>query len=268
LKKLLPYLFLFIVPSFLWSQPAGYMGKRFAISYSNYFFPGLRGPGPWNAGPSDESSFTINRANCLNAEYVLNDKRMICISGQFINTGLAYDRESRSEFFLTQHDAFPYPDQYRYTGNFSKPASLHSRNLSVGIKTFRKGFIAPVGRYRKIEVVLLFEKLRYDYHNFGERDPNAVNENDYIKKDYGAGEYNFRNIAFAYSFGYGRVLADKFVLDYGIRFAYCPALNIVNALSEGEFTTSAESYFRHESNLRIAKEQLINLHIGIGFLAF
>jgi hypothetical protein len=117
---------------------------------------------------------------------------------------------------------------------------------------------------------VLFEKIKYDYTKFAIADPNSYSSpTTYIHSNLGEGEYSFKNIAFAYTIGNQRMLGDKITLDYGIRFAYSPALNIITLASVADaYSSSAESYFRRASNLRIAREQLINIHLGIGFLAF
>ena len=253
------------------AQIAGYMGKRAVISYSNYFMFAPKGSGPFIANPKGELSPTINNTHCLNFEYVYNQRRMVCLAGQFMLSGLPYDNGNRSAFgniFTTITDT-PYPPSHRYVGDYSKPARLRSLNFAIGLKTFRSGFVPPVGRYRKMEVLFMFEKVKYDYKNFAVQDPTSYNyPYTYIKSDYGLGEYSYFNMAFAYSFGYERVLNEKIILDYGIRFAATPQLNIISITASDEFASSPESYYKHEANMRMLRQQLINFHIGIGFLAF
>lgn len=261
--------FIFLFSSI--AQVPGYMGKRGIIGYSTYFMFAPKGSGPFNANPKGELSPTLNNVHCLNLEYVYHERRMVCFSGQYLITGLAYDNGNRSEFgniFTTITDT-PYPRGYKYSGDYSKPALLRSFNISMGLKMFRKGFVAPVGRYRKMEGLILFEKVRYDYKNFAKADPNSsFSEPPYIKTDYGVGEYSFINFSFAYSFGCQRVLNDKIILDFGIRFAITPQFNIISIAASEEYVNSPESYYKHESNSRIMRQQAINFHLGIGFLAF
>jgi hypothetical protein len=199
---------------------------------------------------------------------------MACISGQYQRTGVAYNDGTTngtfaSDFFGSGTNEFPYPENHKYTGSFSKPALLTSTNLAIAMKTFRRGFLAPLGTYRKMEIVVFFERIRYDKEKFAIQDPDAYfYDEQLLQSDLGTGDYKFRNFAFAYSFGKTRALADKFLLDYGIRFAYSPALNIVNFAAGEEWASSPFNYFRRESNIRIAKSQLVNFHLGISFLAY
>mgnify|MGYP000538053278 CR=1 FL=1 len=269
------YTFFFIITFFssaLFSQEvSGYLGKRLIVGYSTYFMPGLKGPGPFVSNSAAEASPTINNVHCLNVDFAHKQNKMISFSGQYMLTGVAYDNgKSNGTFFgdmFRSESYYPYPEGHRYVGDFSKPARLRSFNFSIGMKRYARGYIAPIGRYRKFEAILFCEKLTYDYQNFAIPDPNGNYEYDYIKDPLGTGEYKFKNIAFACTFGNQLALNDKIVLDYGIRFAYSPALNIIT-LAESDAYTRATGFFRRESNLRIAKQQLVNFHIGIGFLAY
>lgn len=245
------------------------MGKRCIVGYSNYFMIGLKGPGALNSAWKGEMSPTLNNVHCLNLEYVSKERRMVCISGQYLRTGIAYDDGKMGEFagiFLSGND-FSY--NFKYKGDHSKPALLRSFNISFGLKIFGKGFVAPVGRYRKMEILLLCEKVKYDYKNFAERDQSISSSSEVFNQvDYGTGEYSYKNFAIAYTFGCQRVLNDKFVLDYGIRFGLTPQFNVISLLASDEYVNSPESYYRHEANIRILRGQLANFHLGIGFLAF
>lgn len=259
-------LFLFST-AFINAQIAGYMGKRAVIGYSNYCMLGLIGPGPNNSGPMDEASFTINNVHCLNFEYAYKQRRMICLSGQYLRTGIAYDRGAHEKtIYGSTYRDYPYSDGVKYGGKFTKPALLTSVNIGLGVKFFKTGFIAPVGRYRKLEFLFLFEKVKYDYQHFKKAvDSDPINDTPYTL---GAGEYNYKNVAFAYTIGKQRILYDKIVLDYGLRFAWSPALNIISLTGGFDDSPTVEVYYRRQANLRIAREQMVNFHIGIGFLAF
>ena len=80
-------------------------------------------------------------------------------------------------------------------------------------------------------------------------------------------EYSYNNVSVAYTVGKQRILGDKIVLDYGLRFAYTPAANIVT-LAGFDTVKDIEDYYRRESRMRMFRQQLINFHVGIGFLAF
>ncbi|MCX6297053.1 MAG: hypothetical protein NTX97_13530 [Bacteroidetes bacterium] len=266
MKKTNIFLFLFFFTIVANGQVAGYMGKRFTIGYSNYFMAGFKGPGPVKSGPSDEASFTINNTHCFNLEYAHKQRRMVCLSGQYLRTGIAYDRGRSNGLLSSSSSDYPYPEGARYGGGFSKPVLLTSMNVGLGVKFFKSGFIAPTGRYRKLEVLMLFESVKYDKDNFRKSVNGDVSQDTLYTL--GKGVYKFKNVSFVYSFGKECILNDKIVLDYGIRVALTPQFNIITLMAGDEFINSTEDYFRHQANMRITREQLVNFHIGIGFLAF
>ncbi len=249
------------------SQVAGYMGKRTIISYSNYFMAGIRGPGPNRSNYLDERSFTINRVHCLNFDYVYKQRKIICLSAQYLRIGVAYDRGSNEGFFSSASQTdYPYPGSTRYTGDFKKPAVLSSINIAMALKLFREGFVAPVGTYQKFEMLMLFEKIQYDNAKFAK--PVSDNQAEDVAQLNGEGEYNYLNFALVYSVGKQRVLRDKFVLDYGVRAAITPAMNIISVTSLNDRYSTMEMYYKRHSNARISNQQLLNFYLGIGFLAF
>lgn len=258
-------IFLIIISSSVFSQVPGYMGKRLIVGYSNYFMVGFKGPGPINAVPSNENSLTLNNVHCLNFEYAHNQHKMLCFSGQYLRTGIAYNNGlSGGPFDLRNIGDYPYPNSCKYVGNYSTPALLTSFNIGIGIKSFKHGYLAPVGKYDKFEFLFLFEKIKYDYKNFVQSDNYGSTD---IPYPLGTGEYSYKNFAIVYSFGRQKVLNDKIVLDYGLRVSYTPLFNIFSAVQMNDAST-IEEHFKYETRSRIFREQLFNLHVGIGFLAF
>ncbi|MGZ4035346.1 MAG: hypothetical protein ACXVP4_10820, partial [Bacteroidia bacterium] len=229
---------------------------------------GFRGPGPNNATPVDEASFCFNTAHCLNAEYVYKQRRMLCVSAQYFRTGVAYSRGvSRGAFDFSGTTEYPYPNNTKYGGDFSKPALLNVVNLGIGIKFFNKGFLAPVGIYKKFEVLYMMETLKYNNTNFLSKNTSVYPPVDTAITE-GEGMYKYKNVAFAFTLGNQRALSDKIILDYGIRISYTPAVNFATLLAGDEFINDMHGEYRRAVNFRVFREQLINFHIGISFLAF
>ncbi len=274
-KKSLVLSFLFVA-SFSFSQVAGYMGKRFVIAYDNYFFPAIKGPGLTNAAPSSEFSPGLNNVNCLNLDYTIKQRVNFCISLQYMRTGIAYRKGS-----ITGSSSGAYPNETYssnsnnsftsihsiYDGDFSTPAVLSSVNIGGGIKIFNHGCIAPVGKYVKFEILIFNETVVYDSEHFYVTDYPTSSQ---VKVKQGAGTYNYRNFALTFTKGTQRVFFNKIVLDYGFRFGLVPAgftTFLFNGLDSSD-SKSMEQDFKIHATYRIFREQLLNLHIGIGFLAF
>lgn len=101
---------------------SGYLGKRLIVGYSMYFMPGFKGPGVFSASPTHEMSPTINNVHCLNIEFAHKQNKMLCLSGQYMLTGVAYDNGKSNDGFFNlfrESSEFPYPEGHRYEGNFS-----------------------------------------------------------------------------------------------------------------------------------------------------
>jgi hypothetical protein len=269
MKKIILFLAFTIVALIANAQVSGYLGKRFMIGYSNYFFPGIKGPGPRVASPADEYATTINNVSCLNVEYVYAQQRMVCFTAQYLRTGIAYNRGlAESPFDLDGGSSYPYPDAANYVGDFYTPALLTSVNLGIGMKVFKQGYIAPLGRYRKFEFLFMMEKIKYDNTHF-------ISANYYyggspstpVLYTAGEGVYKYKNVSLTYTIGKQQTFFEKIILDYGIRFGCTPARNIISVLN-GNDALEISGYYRKETRKRIFREQLINIHLGIGFLAF
>jgi len=279
-KNSLVLSFLFIA-SFSFSQVAGYMGKRFVIAYENYFFPAFMGPGTSNANKNSMWSPGFNSVHCLNLDFTAKNRINFCVTLQYMKTGIAY-RTGSSRLLNTNSSygtIYPYPHEdtstgytssngSRYGGDFSTPAVLSSFNIGGGVKIFSPGSIAPVGRYIKFEVLVFHETVTYDNQNFYIQDYNSSfgNINNETKVTEGTGIYHYQNFTISFTSGRQRVLGNRIVLDYGFRIGLTPSV-IPVFLEVSEKKGMSDSY-RTYSTYRLFRQQLFNLHIGIGFLAF
>ena len=252
------------------AQVSGYMGKRFVVGYSSYLMFGPKGPGPISAAPRHLFSSTINNTHCLNFDYAIKQRINVCLSVQYFKTGIAYDK-GKEGFFVSESGTgeYCYPDRVAYRGNFGVPIQLSSVNIGLGYKLFHRGCIAPIGGYQKFEFLLLFEKVKYDNKKFMMADPDNYNNPDIPIAAYGLGEYNYRNVALTYTVGKQRVFFNCITVDYGLRMGITPAgigAVVFDDLISGIDTI--EGRYRKDSRKRVFRHQLINFHLGIGFLAF
>ncbi len=253
--KKIAFLFFLFLEINLNAQVAGYMGKRFSVGYENYFFIAFAGPTVSHSNrttPTVINLLGINNVHCLNLDYVVKSKISICLSFQHFKTGVDY----------RIHNHY---DRAYYIGDLKKPAILTSNNIGFGFKIFKKHYVAPVGKYMKFELLLLFYDLKYNNEQFQIQDyQNSTTEN--VSR--GNGKYSFSNFSTACSYGKQRVLSNKFILDYGIRMACKPGMFILTWQDNRDERNKTRDTFNCDAQYRILRQQCFNLYLGISFLAF
>jgi hypothetical protein len=255
--------FVLLTASVLTAQVPGYMGKRLTLGYSNNFFAAIIGP------PAQSYDMGINTTHSFNIEFTIKPRTNFCLSYQMFNTGVT----TNHTFVNSTQDQ--YGNVYNVESHFdpvpNKPMELHSNNVCIGFKFFNAGSLAPVGKYRKLELVLMFTELSYPPNSFFTYNYNyGFGGNDGVSRSsLGTGNYNFKSFALTYSLGRQRVLFNRLVLDYGLQFGFVPAGVFATLNSEGDFSDAStpENVFRQETNKRLFRHQLFNFHIGLGFLA-
>jgi len=261
--KLLIVLNFFTLFSF--AQIAGFMGKRFSIGYSNYLM--LAGVGPTaNAAEKDAYFSGVNTTHCLNLEYTIRNRTNFCFTFETMKTGVSYTKVYNS-YVYDNNNYTSYDVSYSYDPKPYIPMQLRTFNAGIGFKFFKRGTLAPIGKYNKLELLLLFSNLTYGSTSFALTVDGTTTHG--IK---GTGDYNFSTFGVAYTTGRSRVLFNKLVIDYGLRLGLVPAgifaSDIFFGNENGNGREDFEKTFRQQTNMRLFREQLVNFHIGLGFLAF
>lgn len=131
---------------------------------------------------------------------------------------------------------------------------MNSRGASLALKVFRKDRFAPVGPYAKWEVIFYSSQLTIKPYKIFYPYNNVTVEYGGVKELISAGG--------AFGFGRQKVLNDRIVIDLGLRGAIVYTVNL----------DYGATYY--EQNLldkvfdKMVLQQLINIRLGIGFLAF
>lgn len=252
---------------FVFAQVPGYMGKRFIVGYSNYFSPALLG----RTANSTETSLRLNSVNCINLEYTMKNSIDFCFGIQFWKTGVL--RNNGYTYNYTYYDS-TYNNYYSEGGEaYYMPSNklamqLKSTIVSIGFKFFRSGYIAPAGKYTKLDFLFFKNNVVYE--------KDAFYKTKYRSPEYklnfllGNGNFSSSTCAIALTFGKQRVIFNRIIIDSGIRFAVSP--NVIFNVLGGEFLDNdietMEYQMKLSTNSRIFTGQLVNFHLGIGFLAF
>lgn len=263
------FLILFFIPSLIsLGQVPGYMGKRFSIGYSNYFF--LSALSPTANATSSGSELGINSTHCINLEYSIKNRTNFCLSVQKSKTGI-----DPGEIYIENYDGSNYNSYYaKYSLKPYKPMQINSYNIGLGFKFFSTGSLAPIGKYKKVEVLLLLNHLEYDKNAFLFTSYTSTGGSTYLA--FGKGDYKFNTVSASYTMGRSRVFFDRIVLDGGIRFGVVPA-GFLSVLLDSEDYSSSPLYsnaegirkgLRRDTYTRLFAFQAINIHLGLSFLAF
>jgi hypothetical protein len=262
IRKLL--IVILLQSAFVNAQVAGYMGKRLSLGYSNYFSPSFIGEA---ANATEDYALGINTTHCANIEYTIKNRTNFCFGVQFSKLGVRKD--SYSYTYTDPYGGYLNTGSAEYIPANRLPMQLKMTNIAIGFKFFRSGYIAPLGRYNKLEFILFMSNVTYDAKSFYKTSSRLPEYK--VEGSLGTGNYDFKECALALTFGRQRILFDRLIIDTGIRFAVSPNAMVnyfVDDIAGEDYNTSMEHQVRKSTNARIFTAQLFNFHIGLGFLAF
>ena len=205
----------------------------------------------------------LNSVHCLNIEYATRERTMLCVSAQYFHTGI-YD----SKQFYSYDSYYGNSVTIKYDPVPYKPVQQYVYNASIGFKFFRHGAIAPLGKYTKLEFLLLFSQIAFPDNSFSKDDGYVVTHFSPI-----ADTYNATSFSVALTMGRSRVLFNRLVLDYGFRLGVCPSFvlnqlfnDFTNGISTSNHSPDYEATYKRDAHWRLLTQQVANFHIGIGFL--
>jgi hypothetical protein len=220
------------------------MGKRIILTLHGTYFPTF---GSATARSNDD--FRINTTHTAGLELLASNTTALCVSAGFLKTGLGYGNFAKSGSYFI------------YTGDDEVPATISIFQYSVGIKTFKRNKDVPLGFYMKWELVYQKGMIRFDENDVRYWNYNAYGNSSYLPYSK-EGKVSYKGFGAAYSLGWQRIFFDRLVLDYGVRFALHFPYNRNNNGDELETELFSKTYER------ILEHQLLNVRLGLGFLAF
>jgi len=230
----------------------GYMGRRLSAAYSTDLMFAVSPTAASHDGG-------LNHSHNFDLEYSIRNRTNLCIGLHHFRTGIS----TPSGFDYQAH-------RPTYIPSGKEPMTLRSNGIELGFRFFQKGQFAPIGKYRKPGIVLYFNKTEYDRNAFRYIDDNGKQASLTI----GSGEVKSMDFGIFYELGRQRVLADRVVLNGGVRFGFTGKAFFGNffsflfdSYSYSEFT-SFESVLSDRVEERTFTHELVNVHIGIAFLAY
>lgn len=259
MKKLYLLILSFTAVYTLQAQVSGYQGKRFSMGYSTYLSPRLK-IGSNEIGDTRK----WNIVHCIDFDYAIKPRVSFCAGVQFSKMDLI---KYGSEF--EKYDNGTYT-RVLYTPTSKKDMETKGTNISLGFRFFRRGYLNPYGKYRKIEFILAMNEAVFDKRGF-------IKKPDYNLPSsiVSVSEQKYNSLVFAYTIGKQRILFNKLVLDYGVRvglnlnylFKISFIGQIMDELGDSE-SQEIDSRIKTAINQRLLGAQFLNAHIGLRFLAF
>lgn len=244
-KKLLLFLCtLFFLPP-VFSQVRSYMGKRLVITHYSFYFPAFKQP-----SFRSTKGFKMNVTKALGIDYVIHGRSSLCLAVQYILTGIPYQSPAGYSYNYIYHDGDP-----------TIPAKVSVLQYSLGFKKFTRRSVAPIGFYIKWEAFFQQYTIKYEPDGFYDYSNTYYYTQQHAKLDGGSGVIKMNGIGAAFSIGKQRIFWDKIVVDYGIRGSLSAPLPYKNR-------TVVEASLKSLAFDRILNCQLLNVKLGIGFLAF
>jgi hypothetical protein len=273
MKKLITISIFLCSVSFSIAQIAGYKGRRLIVGYSANVSPALLSPLA-NTSVSENTEANkeflnvagLNVMHGMNIDYVIKRSTSFCVSGLMMKTGLAY----KGDYDIPSYLAAIYGSgQISYKPSSDKPVQLNVTSLTAGFK-FNRGYLAPLGKYVKLDIAYFRQRVSFDPAAFK---PIGSNTKKYMPS---TDEYIFHTVGFGVSFGRQRVFFDRLVVDWGYRIGIIPTSffrlidgnEVFDEFSSGSDPNGIDDQMKAKAIFRLQGSQLINAHIGIGFLAF
>lgn len=251
---------LFLISFVTLSQPAGYLGKRFTVSYE-----ALAGPNYLNIvgltnlhnrsynyqGASDKTSVSETNANlnytgAITIDYVVGKTKSRGISIGPIDQTMYFDDYNIDTVYGNATQVF-----------FVNNAKLTGFTAGAYVKYFKKHQIAPLGEYYKFE--LLYSNIII----------KSIDRKAEIYKQGNSKLEPISTVGFAVTYGKNRILWDRVIVSAGItlgarlNFFITPLTSSIAGEDSYAINQLQKAVgFWHGQNL------FYNFHLGAGILLF
>lgn len=267
--------FLFIIffsttTTILFAQAPGHLGKRFVLGYGAHFSPAIFSPDARNnsiIGRSDQvgsattGQFAYNYTHEAYIEFALSTRFMLGFSGKFYRTN--YDNA------LDISKSFNNNIYSQIDNDVRGSYEIRGQSLCLYGKLFSKRYVAPWGRYMVFGPIINLYNTTYDPSIMYQSATNKYTNESLKVSNYGALNQSYMGFNILIGWGRSRIIANRFVLDYGFSMQ---AISIVAILFDAnliERTNLYDSdYIEKTAGTRIRALNRCNAFIKMGFLIF
>jgi hypothetical protein len=262
----------------LLAQTPGYMGKRFVIGYGFHTGPALIGSTAQGStiigkrnGNASEGEPAFNSLHEAYIEAALSKRFLLGLSTKFYKT--TYDNHKSVEATVTVPNQYggSYVDSY-----YGYPEGLYyikGQNYALYGKLFKRGFIAPWGKYMMFGVNINRFTCSYDPAEMKLKD-DSYNSKSPPVTDFGAREQSFTKFDLLFGYGRTRVVANRVTFDYGFNVNLIATLNtLFDAVTDddtilGDNRPSNYNYIETTAPWRVRGVNRFNVYLRVGVLLF
>lgn len=245
------------------AQVPGYQGKKFSFGYTLGLAPSVRNPNNLGSaslpfgqgrGPVDKFIFSFNAIHNLSADLVLGRRFSICGAFVYYRTKI----DASDVYYQVPYSNIYYP-YINY--HFKELVQFSAMGFTAGMKFFGSKFIAPFGRYIKLE---------FSHQNVKAElaDAVMVNANDpqdvcQFSPDHWYTPYS----AISLAMGKQRIIANKLVVDFGLKGSL-PLNRTTVAFGAGNDYSNLSTFVTDMSLYRANCLNYVSVYLGFNFLAF
>lgn len=264
--RTLIFLVSFLLSGHLLAQAPGYLGKKLVASYDPHISFSLYDE---EINNDDGVPYMgINLRHDLYADYVISRGTTLGLTAKFMGAKMYDVSQVIDEVYNADEGT------YEFVG-FN--GDLKDRITCIGItaKNFsyrKRGSIAPVGKYKSFELMMVFQKLvEKDLKDYGEETPGS--EGSFSKLVHfedipGNHEIDIDPTA-AFIFGFGRqsVYGEGITVNMGWEIGLSLSPYIFDAINErGHIRVYDSSDYEDIAGGRLAGAILLSFNVGIGYI--
>jgi hypothetical protein len=206
-----------------------------------------------------ERPVSFNFIHGIQLDYVTGVATSIGISAEFYKT-----------FVNGGRNADAYVTDSNFMNKFYFPDGLmrmNGRGFGFYVKRFKKGYIAPYGRYHKFELVYYSNTYDDKSVHLLSANPDPQGLHDTLGIPEGSGHFNVLNLGV--SFGKQRIFKDKYVTDFGLRFMLTTKFYGNGQIDySGASIEGGQEYLYQTALFRVNRLLMLGVYLRINFLAF
>ena len=270
--KLLFQLILITSVSISFAQAPGHLGKRFLLGYGAHFSPALSNADARNntiighrsqqTGSATDGQFAYNYTHEAYIEFALSARFMLGFSGKFYRTN--YDNGIK----LYSNNS-NYNNYYNVSNDVQGYYNIHGQSLCLYGKLYSKRYVAPWGKYMIFGPVINLYNTTYDPAIMYQTATNSNNNDITHVSNYGSLNQSFMGFNILFGWGRSRIIANRFVLDYGFSMQVLSIPGLLYDVSQASTGYYYDSnYIEKTSGARIRGLNRFNAFIKMGFLIF